>query len=247
MATKTKVRKGLSPEEKTLIDNLKSMIAELESMEMADVEGNDGVVEALKAVEGMAGTAPNEEIAPVVTPQMPEENEKPEVMGLMKEIPTSSDGSPGAQAKAEARVEDVPEVDEENIDEVAKALASLLRRKGVIKTANDPMMAVVSAVKAIADEVSVMKASQVELLKGMGIADQIMTIEKAQEAGTKPVASTDRDAVILEVAKALQTLAGTKGEATDDRSMAEVRKDMGGVLSTFAQSGLWNMEVPAKG
>ncbi len=246
---KRKVRKMLSPEEKTLIDNLKAMIAELESMEAGEMAGGEGVAPALKAVEGMAGTAPNEEIGGVETPDLEAEQRKKELMGAgmvaTKEISTDTD-VPAANDDAEDRIEDIPEQDEENIGEVAKALKVLLEaRRGVGKSADpDPIVMVAKAMQAMGDRMSIYESSMTNLLQGMGIADQVVAQTKVDKDERLPVSSTDHDQAINMVAKALVEALGknvSQPAALDgDKGMEEVRKDMTGVLGTMGQSPLWN-------
>ncbi len=247
MAAKS-VRKGLSPEEKTLIDNLKSMIAELESMEAGEAAGDDGVSGALKAIEGMAGTSPNEEQGGQQTPSLPAAQNK-KLLGQAP-IAKSNKGQgstdtdvPPAQADADERIEELPEVDEENIGEVAKALQALMRRRGVGKSAGaDPIFMVAKALQAISDRLATQETAVTELLKGMGIADQITLVEKEEQA-RRPVGVTDQEQVIGMVAKALVGALQSKVNevtADDKKSLADVRKDLTSVLGAFGNSGLWN-------
>lgn len=256
MATKVKkkVNKMLSPEEKTLIDNLKAMISELESMEAGGLAGDDGVADALKAVESMAGTAPNEELGGVETPDLEAAQRKKELLGagqIMKEVSTDTDVPP-ANADADERIDDIPDVDDENIGEVAKALSALLRRKGVGKSAApDPLMLVAKAIQTIAGRQSVQEDALTKLLQGMGIADQVVAQATVEKEARLPVASGDHDATVNMVAKALvQALSGqsVQGQVADgDKSMEEVRKDMGGVLQTLGQSPLWAVQPGQQG
>ncbi len=250
--TKTKVNKMLSPEELTLIENLEAMIADLKTMNTAAAAGDDGVAGALKAVESMAGTVPNEEIGGTETPDIEAAQRKKELMGQQmvatKDVSTDTDVPP-ANAPAEERIEELPKQDEENIGEVAKALKLLVERRGVGKsvdpTGADPIVLVAKAMQAMGDRMSVYETSMTQLLKGMGIVDQVVAQEKVEKEARVPVGNTDQAQVIDMVAKALLTAVnnaqGTQAATPDDKkSMAEVRKDMTGVLGTLGQSALWN-------
>ena len=189
--TKTKVNKMLSPEELTLIENLEAMIADLKTMNTAAAAGDDGVAGALKAVESMAGTVPNEEIGGTESPDLEAAQRKKELMGQQmvatKDVSTDTDVPP-ANAPAEERIEELPKQDEENIGEEARV----------------------------------------------------------------PVGNTDQAQVIDMVAKALLTAVnnaqGTQAATPDDKkSMAEVRKDMTGVLTTLGQNSLWGVQPGQQG
>ena len=251
MATKKAkaVYKGPSPEEKMLVEDLKAMIAELESQWAGGIAGDDGVADALKAVESMAGTAPNEDIAPTETPDLEAAQRKKELLGqgaIAKEVSSDTDVPP-ANAPAEERIEELPEQDEDNIGEVAKALKALLAMRNTVgkSEAIDPIVLVAKAMQAMGDRMAVQENAMQNLLKGMGIVDQVVAQEKVQKEARVPVGSTDQAQVIDMVAKALLTAVsntqGPQAVAPDDKkSMAEVRKDMTKVLGTIGQSALWN-------
>jgi len=223
------------------------MLAELKSQWAGEMAGDDGVADALKAVESMAGTAPNEDIAPTPTPDLEAAQRKKELMGqgaIAKEVSTDTDVPP-ANADAEDRIEELPEQDEENIGEVAKALKALLAARRTVgkSEAIDPIVLVAKAMQAMGDRMSVQETALTKLLEGMGIVDQVVAQEKVEKEARVPVGSTDQEQVITMVAKALMAIG--KGDpqaaASDDKkSMAEVRKDMTGVLATIGQSALWN-------
>jgi len=231
-------------------------MAELETQWAGEMAGDDGVADALKAVESMAGQQPNEELgAPeaVETPDLEAAQRKKELMGqaIGKGIPTETEVPP-ANADADDRIEELPEQDEENIKEVAKQLQLLLAKRGVGKsvdpTGAEPIVLVAKAMQAMGDRMAVQESAMQNLLKGMGIADRVAEEVKVEkEAERMPVASIDQAQVASMVVKALAGViqgGSVEGAKPDDqKSLAEVRKDMSGVMATLGQNSLWAVPV----
>lgn len=130
------------------------------------------------------------------------------------DVAKSAEG-PTASDDAEARIEEgAGDADEKNINEVAKAIAKMLvkksAKKSVAKSA-DPTKELFKVVKALADEIKVQKEFNLNVLKGLGIADSILESNKVEASKTKPM-----DVSSQEVAKSLEFIKqalGAKQEA----------------------------------
>lgn len=120
------------------------------------------------------------------------------------DVKKSAEG-PTASDDAEARIDEgAGEADEKNINEVAKAIARMLVKKGskapakktVAKSAE--VKELYKVVKALAVELKAQKEFSVNVLKGLGIADSILESGKT-EPKAKPM-----DVNAQEVAKSLE-------------------------------------------
>ena len=120
------------------------------------------------------------------------------------DVKKSAEGST-ASDDAEARIDEgAGEADEKNINEVAKAIARMLVKKGskapakktVAKSAE--VKELYKVVKTLAGEIKAQKEFSVNVLKGLGIADSILESGKT-EPKAKPM-----DVNAQEVAKSLE-------------------------------------------
>jgi hypothetical protein len=129
------------------------------------------------------------------------------------DVAKSAEG-PTASDDAEARIDEgAGDSDEKNINAVAKAIAKMLvkksAKKGVAKSAN-PTSELLKVVKALADEVKVQKEFNLNVLKGLGIADSILESNKTEEKKTKPM-----DVSSQEIAKSLEYIKQALGTKQD--------------------------------
>lgn len=250
MKTKGKVVQ-MSAEERTLIANIKSMVDELEGIETSEGEED----QSMKAIEGMAATAPNEEEEAPLNPEEESDDAmegKPKMaaakgakVGKASAAQGTSEGST-ASDDAEERIEiDEPERDQKAIAAVAKALAAIAARKNVKKSADDSTNMVMKALKAIADEVSVQKGAIEAMLQQLGLADRVVAAAEVEERGVaksggrKPVGSADAEDVALMVAKALVAAGAVNKEPSaipQGNALAEVRKDLSTVIGHLFRS-----------
>lgn len=236
----TKVRKALTPEEKTLIDNIKSMVEELEGIEQAEGPESGAMEEqaSMKAdvIDQMSVQPPNMAQANPKKVKPEDESDEETEKCLKKSAPVkkgidsqgSSEGST-ASDDAEERIEDdIPEGDQKDIAEVSKMLALLMSRKGVRKA--DPTM---DALTKLAEEQKVMKQALENLIRGLGVAEQITAAveeERVEKSERTPVVSTDRDEVVRSVAKALVEALGVNKTEDASHDINTVRKSLAGVL-----------------
>ena len=173
----------------------------------------------------------------------------PEVKGSFtkktyKDISTM--GTPDASTandKAETKVDDIPDQDEENIGEVAKALTTIaqsLQKKNVQKSQQSTINSteLVGVINELTKVVKSMMQTQAnqgsvleDVLEGRGVAKSIeakqSSLKIAKDNNRRPVATTDTNDVLIQVTKALQSLAANQGSSGTYRvgeNSSDVRK-----------------------
>jgi len=170
--------------------------------------------------------------------------------------PDASTGS----SDAEERVEDIPEWDEENVDEVAKAILRMALGKNIRKSAQpqNPLVAlmtqVTKAIQSIADKQNAHERVLTDVLEGLGVAKQL---EEAQPraARNRPVQSmpADNANVMKEFVNALLSVmkGGDKRNAfgmaeTDVSQSDRVHKSMSELALGLSQAAgdLWDPNLP---
>ena len=219
----------LSSEEKSLLENAKALISEIESMQ----EG-----------EAMMEEGEEEEI----TMEMDEEKYEEDEFVKKQEGSTASDD-------ADKRVEDLPEQTEENVDDVAKAIVKMLTRAPINKSVgrskvrkagvrsvsrNDGAVAIALSkltkiVKSLADGQSEHEQALSSILDGLGVAD---AVKKAKVSDNQAIVAPDLAQVLMEVNKSLKGLnqgqiSQEQPEQKNDRTV--VRKNLAGALPTIFQ------------
>lgn len=178
-----------------------TLIADIQSLlqQIAQVAGNsesaDGSVEMAAEEKPMEESAPAQDDAGKLEaikkilkamaegePDADEDDKKDKV--------EKSDEGPNASDDAEGRIDDGQgKSNEENVKEVAKALAKLMgvkvQKSQPVKKSND-MDKVLKALGQISDRLEVHEKSLVEIFEGLGVADEIKksakieTVEKAR-------------------------------------------------------------------
>jgi hypothetical protein len=117
----------------------------------------------------------------------------------------------------------------------------LRRTQGAAKSRDDQLAEVL---KGIVDEQRVIKEAMVSLLKNLGLADQVTRAydqdHPVKKDDRKPVYGLDNEQVADMVVKSLARVLGKTQDPSDpQKTLVEIRKDLGGVLATFAGSGPW--------
>ena len=220
----------MDPELASILQNIKSLADQATSMSAGGAEKADPQTEQPGAAQ--ADLPP--EIAEKVLKYLKEmDTKKPEDEVAMSDdededdVKKSAEG-PTGDSSAEERIDETTDVNEKNINEVAKSIARMLAgksapKKTVAKSAVDKE--VLTVLKAIAGELAVQKEFNVNILKGLGIADSILkTEEKA-----KPKAM---DVSASEVAKSIEFIRQAIGMPKEENTVASV----GGADHTIAKS-----------
>ena len=205
-----KANKALSPEEMQGISNIKSILDEIIAM-------NDGVADA--------------EVQ--MSEEMSEEKmeNKPECDGNEKEvekgIETTSTDVATASDDAEDRIDETQsEVNEENVNEVAKALMMLFDKKvkKSEKKSNplvDALTQVATVQKSMQEQVNDLSETLYHIIDAKGIVDQIK-VAKSKNEKTQPIVSSDNDALMNFIKK---SLAGETPQKEVRKSNSSIARD----------------------
>lgn len=190
-----KVEKALSTEETTALSNIQSILAEI--LQMSPESSTENLIE-----EDIINNAAEEE-----DDQVNKEEDEEEVD---KSLENTSSDSGTASDDAEERLEEpLPELTEENINEVAKSLLKLAS-KSKVKVQKSKENSNLS--KVMTNMLKIQKNSQEQIndlseafqnvLSGLGVSKQIEIAKEAQKKD-KPDLSQDNAAVLSLIQKAL--------------------------------------------
>jgi hypothetical protein len=239
-----------SPEEQAVIANLGALITELQSMGGAAPMGgepdgdeaagmNPGVMKGneMGRQEG-ADTVMQPGAKPKQQGMAPWDSEDDEVKKawatVAKAIQASDTDSATARDSGEERTEELPEVDEKNVNEVAKALARMLGKKGVAKSmgsAQSPapgidLSPIVTVLKSMAEKQARTDAILGEVLEGLGAANAFaapeQTVQKSQN--NAPYAGLDGGNMIEVIATAVAKSLAMAGNFQQSNSGIPVAK-----------------------
>lgn len=219
----------MDPELASILQNIKSLADQATSMSAGGAEKAEPSTEQPGAAQ--ADLPP--EIAEKVLKYLKEMDGKPEDDVEKSDdededdVAKSAEG-PTADDTAEARIDETTDVNEKNINEVAKSIARMLAgksapKKTVAKSAVDKE--VLTVLKAIAGELAVQKEFNVNILKGLGIADSILKTEEKAKPKAMDVNSS-------EVAKSIEFIRQAIGMPKEENTVASV----GGADHTIAKS-----------
>ena len=170
---------------------------------------------------------------------------------VKRAIITGDPDASTASSEAEDRIDDIPEYDEENVDEIAKTIGkSIIRmaqnrvrrtaqksmgtgRRAEMADYNDEMqLQSAYAVAEVAKQVRGLTRVVTDILDGLGVAKQLDAPARSRR---EPVQTSDQGLVVKELVSALKS-AGLSMEEGKTRSNGdEVHKDMGSIVSGLAQ------------
>lgn len=133
------------------------------------------------------------------------------------EVAKSDNGTQLGDDKAEKLIDDQPEENIKNVNEVAKALAMIMasQKKGRVAKSKeaDPMKELFKVVKSLAVELKEQKAFNENLLKGLGIADNIIASTEVQKSQDK---AKPMDVDPQAVAKSLEYIQSVLGQKKEE-------------------------------
>lgn len=228
------VMKALSPEEMTVLSNIKSSIDEILQM------GGGSVMSAEPIQEKPEDQAMAEKKIDAEEPAIEPDKEKKSI-AKKGVVETPSDSATG-DSPAEERMEEVlTEQTQDNKNEVARSLAIIAKKllgEEVKKSApKNPMVdalnSVAKAIENINKKVEIQGNVIEQLLDGMGISEQLEVVQKSQER--KPVVSTDNQQVV----KFLQEIVGQVRKSED------AENDEGKLISSQSMKVNKNLKNPA--
>lgn len=220
-----------------ILQNIKSLADQASTMQGGSAEKADPET---SQPAGQADLPP--EIAEKVLKYLKEMDQKPEDEVEMSEdndeddVMKSAEG-PTGDFSAEERIDETTDVNEKNINEVAKSIARMLAgksapKKVVAKSSNEAKIA--KALEFIVGELQVQKEFNVNVLKGLGIADSILEAEKVEKAQkAKPRMESPQ-----EVAKSLEMIRQMLGVATQpDNAVSSVKGADHTIAKSLAENG----------
>lgn len=234
----------LSPEEKEMLANIKALVAQLETMEGGAGAEEEPMAEAPPEEQPEVTMADDETMNDGFEKEDDEDEDgdamKKAAISLFKDINAGSADSGVATGDddAEERIEDIPEQSEKNINAVVKQLLKAGYRISKVNKSKEKKSPMYYAMKDLTKVIKALQQNQMAhgnaingIIEGLKIPEQMKAVEKAKSS--KPVATTDRDSVILEVAKALMNVRGDAGVLPGlpkPNERGDVRKSIGEAL-----------------
>lgn len=181
----------------TLVNNVQSLVEQIkqvagagkgteikkneEEQSMDDIEN---IKKFLKELEDETGSeAPEGEEMPIA----PDEGEEEDAVTMTDDMDEDdevqkSDNGTTANDTAEARIEDMDEVNEDNIKEVAKTLVRLMSKSRVKKSRASAVSVDKKVLKALISKVQEQDKAIASILSGFGIADQVKKSFESKQA-----------------------------------------------------------------
>jgi hypothetical protein len=238
---KKKICKSLTPEQKAALANAKALINEIESMEMGEGEGTEQEMEEAEMAlneKDQIGEQPEGE-EPDGDEMKKDDDEDTDVDDPMNPVKVvkktiSTMGSPDAGTStadddAEEREEKLPEETKENLDSVAKTLAKLVKAietRRIAKSKNtdtslsNVLVGLTKVVKSLQADQAQQRIVLSDILDGLKLSKPIeQNYQSAVQKSKRPVQTTDTNAVLMEVTKALQSISNRGDEVTKTASV----------------------------
>lgn len=241
----------LTPEQKTALANAEALISEIKSMEAGEGQEDEELKEAIMALnkEEQMGEQPEGEDIEKEEEEEEEGTTPPEKPSKVVKD-TTTIGKPDAStasSDAEDIVDDQPDQSKENLDEIAKSLAVLVKaigRKNVKKSqggsrVEEVLVGLTKVIKAMQDDQAQQRAALNDIFEGLNLAKPLeQSYNTNVHKSRKPVQTTDTNAVLTEVAKSLKTLLEkqvTKEEVGQEGNSGFVRKSLSDIMTDLFQ------------
>lgn len=227
----TKVQKDLSPEEGAILANISGLISQLQSggnphaepdldnqggPSDNDADNNPGVMKGSE--QGKTPAEPQSVMTPGAAPkekgmaEWDNDDVKKAFATIAKSIQASSTEGVTARDDGEDRTEEIPEIDEKNVNEVAKALLKAMGKKSVAKSMTAApaidLSPVLSVMKSMAAKIDQQGQIIGEMLSGYQAAAGLapvpaQSVQKSQ--GSAPFNGGDMvETIAAVVAKSMQ-------------------------------------------
>lgn len=228
------VQKSMNAEETAVLQNIAALVQQALTMESAEenAPGQNGVEDAMNpagvakgAEQGRTPAEPQTVTDPKAPPKekgMAPWDDNDEVKKafatIAKSIQASDTDGVTANDSGEERTEEIPEIDEENVKEVAKALLAMAGKKKVAKSASAQPANVnaelLTVIKSLNAKVEAQGTVITEMLEGLGVAKAVESNPVAsgvstsvQKSGNRPYANLGDgnivDVIAASVAKAM--------------------------------------------
>lgn len=228
----TSVQKDLSPEEGAILANISGLISQLQSggnphaepdldnqggPSDNDADNNPGVMKGSE--QGTTPAQPQGVMQPKAEPKEKgmanwEENDdvKKAFATIAKSIQASTTEGVTARDPGDERAEEIPEVDEKNVNEVAKALLKMMGKGKVAKSMNSApatdLAPIMKVMKSMADRIDQQGQIIGEMLSGFqaasGVAPVQSTVQKSQNSNAPFNGGNMVDVIAASVTKSLK-------------------------------------------
>jgi len=194
------VDKALSPEEMTILSNIQSLIQELVSM------SGEKAQEPVKEIDDEEKEMEKADMSGTGKENKEDEYLKEKKGKVKKEIENTPGEGPDAMSSAEDNVdENLPESTKDNVDDVAKALASAINL--TLKSRKETKKSVNPVIQTLSDLTETVKKNSLDIesisnavakvLQGLGVDEQLNIAHKSlQNSSSKPIINTDNDATL---------------------------------------------------
>ncbi len=256
---KTSVLKALSPEEQTLVAQMKSIIEQLESLQGGGGEGAEVIEEASLTekdiISAIKKLAAKDNLGDSTEEGIPDKDK--EDANKSKSV-KKEDNGPTANEDAEDRAEADTDVNDDNLSEVGKTLMQLFvkskPKKSVQKNIDADIItqAVAKAILPIAQKIQQIETFNSNVLDALGFSDEVEKSLKAPEtqevqkglnnSKNKPIQSIDATGVVGELVNVIKSLTAEKQEQgqfrNDWNGMQKARKDLADALPFIFKNNL---------
>ena len=248
-----KVNKMLSPEEQTLLANLKTILQELESLQQGGYQeteapaemsmSNKDLLSAIKKLTESNNLGDS-------TEEMGEEKKE------TKSLLTKEDNGPTANDNADERIDNQTDINDENMSEVGKTLIQLLQKKSktVAKSNNIDLItnAVKKAIMPIVSKIQEIEKFNENMLDSLRFSEKIEKSLKDNQnnnqqvqkgfvnSNNAPVQTLDATAVVNQLVEVIKSQAVQNNQQSqfknDWNGMQEARKDLKNALPFIFQN-----------
>jgi len=264
----------LSPEEQALLQNIKSLVQQIESIEESESD-SDATTGDLQPIEKQEASPMKKKVTKQYEKEMTvkekdtgngpdidaeyaddeaeySEEEVEKALKVLSSLVRKSDEGATASDDAETRVEeDIPEETMDNVEEVAKAILALGRRRparkrNVAKSASTSkiekaLLELTKVVKSLAVDHNESTKAVEAILEGIGIADAVKKSgrEVRKSARVRRPARGNNDRVNKELISEIRGLKNViqNGSGTETRGRGQVRKSLSENLGALLGNG----------
>lgn len=161
--------------------------------------------------------------------ETPEEEKKEEASKVKKTLVQTSSEGDTANDSAVTRIEEQnTELTDESLEAVAKAILQLAKPKAKVAKSegSDALNSIAKSIEAIANKVSQQDMAISKILKGLGVADEIMKIEKSESVKKVENPASDVNKSLEYIVSKISELSNGKVEKADGHPATEVRKTL---------------------
>jgi hypothetical protein len=245
------VMKMLSPEEMTLLGQLKALVEEILSLQGADsagqapTEDSGQILESLRNIENALS---------------PKDEENQDEMKKSKDTIEKENAGPTANENADERLKPETDINNKNMAEVGKMLMNMLSKQSNVKKSNNTdiniiTQAIQKALNPIVQKIESIEEFNSNVLDALGISAEVeksinlpdtQTVNKGMiNSGNIPVQTPDATAVVNMLVEKMQELSDNKKTQNiqndnDWNGMQNIRKHLAEAQTYIFKNNLEN-------